>query len=137
MHISYFPEGDQLSIQLKPGVRKRCPPIEFVDTMRAYKDENGEIFKIEIDWASRYADINAVHVTGMVAEAMAYITTDEFAEMAGITPSTLRDHRRPTAKSPLPEPVTYVGKSPLWRRIDAERWCETRDSKRGRAPRRP
>lgn len=48
-----------------------------------------------------------------------WITNDQLAEITGLKYSTLYTYRR---RNTLPEPDTYIGRTPVWNRKTIEEW---------------
>ena len=48
-----------------------------------------------------------------------WITNDQLAELTGLKYSTLYTYRR---RNTLPEPDTYIGRTPVWNRKTIEEW---------------
>jgi predicted DNA-binding transcriptional regulator AlpA len=66
------------------------------------------------------------------------ISTATAAQIAGVTPSTLRSlAARASTKCPPPKPIRIDARSTVWVRSEVEAWAESRDRKRGRAARAP
>ena len=52
-----------------------------------------------------------------------WITNDQLAEITGLKYSTLYTYRR---RNTLPEPDTYIGRTPVWNRKTIEEWQRNR-----------
>jgi hypothetical protein len=52
-----------------------------------------------------------------------YLSIEQFAEMAGLKPATLRNYR---VAGLLPEPDVMVAQSPGWKPTTVQRWLKTR-----------
>jgi len=150
MRISYNSDVDimyvSLHAEIAEGETPITPPpapIHITEWFRVHLGYDGEPTGIEIEGASRHVGLESVLVTDLPLAgpannnqsiaSLGLVTMDEFATLAGVKTSTLRDHRNKTSKSPLPEPALRVGTAPLWRRRDALAWIARRDRNPGRA----
>lgn len=53
------------------------------------------------------------------------LSIDEFAERAGVHPSTLRKWLKAGGNIPAPIPMRAVGSGPKWRKQDVEAWWQS------------
>jgi len=58
-----------------------------------------------------------------VKENQEWLTNDQVSELLGLKYSTLYTYRR---RNTLPEPDTYIGRTPVWNRKTIEEWNKTR-----------
>jgi predicted DNA-binding transcriptional regulator AlpA len=58
-----------------------------------------------------------------VKENQEWLTNDQVSELLGLKYSTLYTYRR---RNTLPEPDTYIGRTPVWNRKTIEEWNRTR-----------
>ena len=56
-------------------------------------------------------------------ENQEWLTNDQVSELLGLKYSTLYTYRR---RNTLPEPDTYIGRTPVWNRKTIEEWNKTR-----------
>ena len=56
-------------------------------------------------------------------ENQEWLTNDQVSELLGLKYSTLYTYRR---RNTLPEPDTYIGRTPVWNRKTIEEWNRTR-----------
>jgi predicted DNA-binding transcriptional regulator AlpA len=54
-----------------------------------------------------------------VKENNEWLTNDQVSELLGLKYSTLYTYRR---RNTLPEPDTYIGRTPVWNRKTIEEW---------------
>ena len=52
-----------------------------------------------------------------------WVTPEDFAVLARLNVRTIWDYRQ---RGKLPEPDTYVGRTPVWRRAVADWWVDQR-----------
>lgn len=52
------------------------------------------------------------------------LTNDQVAEMLGVKYSTLYTYRR---RNTLPQPDSYIGRTPVWKRTTIEDWKKNRN----------
>jgi predicted DNA-binding transcriptional regulator AlpA len=58
-----------------------------------------------------------------VKENQEWLTNDQVSELLGLKYSTLYTYRR---RNTLPEPDTYIGRTPVWNRKTIEEWNQNR-----------
>jgi predicted DNA-binding transcriptional regulator AlpA len=54
-----------------------------------------------------------------VSEKSEWLTNDQVSELLGLKYSTLYTYRK---RNTLPEPDTYIGRTPVWNRKTIEEW---------------
>jgi len=58
-----------------------------------------------------------------VKENQEWLTNDQVSELLGLKYSTLYTYRR---RNTLPEPDTYIGRTPVWKKKTIEEWNQNR-----------
>ena len=58
-----------------------------------------------------------------VSEKSEWLTNDQVSELLGLKYSTLYTYRK---RNTLPEPDTYIGRTPVWKRKTIEEWNQNR-----------
>jgi predicted DNA-binding transcriptional regulator AlpA len=58
-----------------------------------------------------------------VTEKSEWLTNEQVSELLGLKYSTLYTYRR---RNTLPEPDTYIGRTPVWNRKTIEEWKNNR-----------
>ena len=56
-------------------------------------------------------------------ENQEWLTNDQVSELLGLKYSTLYTYRR---RNTLPEPDTYIGRTPVWKKKTIEEWNQNR-----------
>jgi len=54
-----------------------------------------------------------------MSEKTEWLTNDQVSELLGLKYSTLYTYRK---RNTLPEPDTYIGRTPVWKRKTIEEW---------------